>query len=229
MANKSESKKYHYIYKTTNLINGKHYIGKHSTNNLNDGYLGSGTYLRRSVKKHGEQNFEKKILEYCDTYEKLNQREKEIVTEDVIKDPCCMNLKPGGLGGFNNEEHKQKWITGREWGRIIGGKIAQAKFRSDEEQIKLRSEKASKTLKLFYKTNPGSFKDKSHTQESRQKQSLTKQGTGTGKENSQYGTCWITNETENKKIKKTDLIPDGWRLGRKYNTALWCNWQHRPL
>ena len=36
-----------------------------------------------------------------------------------------------------------------------------------------------------------------------------------GKNNSQYGTCWITNEKESKKIFKGDLIPDGWRLGRK--------------
>lgn len=47
----------HYIYKTTNLINGKYYIGKHSTYNLNDNYLGSGKYLRNSIK-----NMEKKIL-----------------------------------------------------------------------------------------------------------------------------------------------------------------------
>lgn len=38
-----------------------------------------------------------------------------------------------------------------------------------------------------------------------------------GKRNSQYGTQWITNEKENKKIKNGDKIPNGWRLGRKMN------------
>jgi len=43
----------------------------------------------------------------------------------------------------------------------------------------------------------------------------TKKGHGKGKENSQYGTCWITNDVESKKIHKGDAIPEGWRLGRK--------------
>ena len=45
------------------------------------------------------------------------------------------------------------------------------------------------------------------------------QGKGKGTDNSQYGTCWITNEIENKKIHKGDLIPEGWRLGRRIKTT----------
>lgn len=64
MANIKKNKKYFFIYKTTNLINGKYYIGMHATNNLEDDYLGSGTYLRRSVKKHGKESFKKEIFLY---------------------------------------------------------------------------------------------------------------------------------------------------------------------
>ena len=53
MSNINEKKKFHFIYKTTNLINSKYYIGMHSTSNLKDGYLGSGKYLRSSIKKYG--------------------------------------------------------------------------------------------------------------------------------------------------------------------------------
>ncbi len=56
MANVNKLKKYHFIYKTTNLINGKFYIGMHSTSNLKDGYLGSGKRLWFSIKYHGREN-----------------------------------------------------------------------------------------------------------------------------------------------------------------------------
>ena len=67
MSNSKSARKYHFIYKTTNLINGKYYIGMHSTNKLNDGYLGSGKKLRRSINKYGVENFKCEILEFLTT------------------------------------------------------------------------------------------------------------------------------------------------------------------
>jgi len=56
-----------------------------------------------------------------------------------------------------------------------------------------------------------------HSEETKEKMRLThrKKGNHIGEKNSQFGTCWITNETKNKKIHKGDLIPNGWKLGRK--------------
>ena len=207
MANSLKQRKYFFIYKTTNLINGKYYIGMHTTSNLKDGYLGSGTRLRRSIRKHGKENFKCEILEFLKDREELIKKEKEIVTEEVLKDVLCMNLRIGGLGGFSQEQIKQS--------NIIRRKKFNKKIQEDENFKERYKQALSKGLKKYFEKNLGKFKGKQHTEESKLKQSLSHKGKGLGKDNSQYGTCWITKEGVSKKIKKEELIPQGWVLGRK--------------
>jgi len=95
-----EDKKYHYIYKTTCLTTNMFYIGMHSTNNLEDEYFGSGTILKRSIKKYGKENHLCEILEFLPNRKELISREKQIVNRDFIKNTKCMNLMEGGNGGF---------------------------------------------------------------------------------------------------------------------------------
>lgn len=61
------------IYKTTNLINGKFYIGRDKFNNSE--YLGLGKILQSAIEKYGKENFKKEILEHCSSIEELNERE----------------------------------------------------------------------------------------------------------------------------------------------------------
>lgn len=70
---------YYGLYKTTNLLNGKMYIGKHVTTNIDDGYLGSGTWLRRAVKKHGAESFRKEWLGFYEDEDELNYMERVFV------------------------------------------------------------------------------------------------------------------------------------------------------
>jgi hypothetical protein len=93
-------KNYHYLYRTTNLINENYYYGIHSTNNLNDGYLGSGRRLRHSIRKYGKENFKREILYYFDNREELTKAEEDILTEEMLRDKMCMNIQHGGEG-FN--------------------------------------------------------------------------------------------------------------------------------
>lgn len=91
--------KYHYIYKTTNNINGKYYYGKHSSVKENDIYIGSGTALRHAKEKYGNENFTKEILAYCDSSEDALELEEMVVTQEEINNDMCYNIKLGGKGG----------------------------------------------------------------------------------------------------------------------------------
>lgn len=68
---------YYGIYKITNLTNGKMYIGRHKTDNLDDGYMGSGKLIVKAVKKYGKSNFRKEWLMFCEDEEELDYMERE--------------------------------------------------------------------------------------------------------------------------------------------------------
>ena len=103
---------YYYVYLIVNLINGKYYIGAHATNNLHDGYMGSGYLIQAAIEKYGVEYFVKEILRYCDTREEMFEYEAELVTQDLVDDPMCYNMKLGGIGGreaqFTPEEMRER-------------------------------------------------------------------------------------------------------------------------
>jgi len=90
---------FYLIYETTNNINGKKYIGKHITSNINDEYLGSGIYLKKSIKKYGKENFSKKILYTFDNENDMLDKERELVNEELIENENYYNISLGGQGG----------------------------------------------------------------------------------------------------------------------------------
>jgi hypothetical protein len=216
-------KKYHYIYKTTNLKNGRFYVGMHSTDNLNDGYLGSGTKLRRSIRKNGKENFKLEILEFLTDRSSLQFREKELVNEDLLKDPMCMNLIIGGKGGFTleatkNGRKKTDELLRKKYGENFRS-IVSKKFYNNitiEERIEITRKIKEGQIKSNFDWG-STFRGKHHNDLSKRKIGEANSIKQSGSSNSQFGTCWITNGTENKKIKKTDSIPDEWAIGRTIN------------
>jgi group I intron endonuclease len=97
------------IYKITNKINGKIYIGKHQTNNPNDSYFGSGKAIAEAIRKHGKNNFTKEVLFIFDSENEMNLKERELVTEEFVTRNDTYNLGVGGEGGahFRNKRHTE--------------------------------------------------------------------------------------------------------------------------
>ena len=93
----SEMKQYNYIYLITNQVNNKIYVGKHHTDNLDDGYMGSGKLIKKAIQKYGIENFTKEYLAFCDTEEKLNWFEKFYIKKYKARE-VGYNLTDGGDG-----------------------------------------------------------------------------------------------------------------------------------
>ena len=89
---------YHIVYKTTHTPTGKFYIGVHSTNNLDDGYLGSGKYLKRAIKLYGRTAFIREILYKCESKEAAFELEHLLITDILIRSDNTYNLSEGGRG-----------------------------------------------------------------------------------------------------------------------------------
>jgi hypothetical protein len=151
------------VYKTTNLINGKYYIGKHKTKNANDDYLGSGKYLKHAIKRYGKENFTKEILYVFSDEQQMNLTERILVVPDI---EVNYNLCAGGNGGF--EYINKNGMNGSALGVLSGGSVLGGKWhkgkpktenhknkikhsltgrtRSKEERIAISNEKKGKQL-----------------------------------------------------------------------------------
>jgi hypothetical protein len=102
-----ERRAYHFIYKISR-DDGAFYIGLHSTDNLDDGYFGSGRRLWLSIKKYGRNKHAKTILEFCESRKALELREAELVTAETLARPQCLNLALGGRVATMTDETRRK-------------------------------------------------------------------------------------------------------------------------
>lgn len=214
------------IYQITNAINGKIYIGCHKTDDINDGYMGSGKILHRAYEKYGVENFAKKILHIFDTSEEMFDNEMTLVDESFVARQDTYNIKEGGLGGWDHindgsEKHKKRCSKAGK----VGGPPSMKQLREHMQVVlanpSLRKEygqKISKGLKNHFTNRDGYFKNMQHTKETKARIGAANAIHQRGKKNSQYGTCWIHNNNVSKKIEKDDLneyLTEGWIKGRK--------------
>lgn len=202
---------YYIIYKVTNLVNGKFYIGKHQTKDLNDGYLGSGKLLKRAREKYGNENFITEILEIYDQEWKMNLAEKILVVPDI---EINYNICPGGQGGFGfinkNRDHKShngKLAKNRDYSKTdyTNSRIAA----KEPERNKKITDTKRKNGSIVLPNNFGSKRGI----ESRNKMRDKKLGSN----NNNFGKCWVKNAMSSILIKREDIdlyLSEGYIPGR---------------
>lgn len=178
--------------------------------------MGSGAIIQRAIKKYGLENFEKVILETFENAEDMYAKEKEIVTDEFLLREDVYNLRRGGLGGWDYI-NKEGLGNQREHG-ILGGLATKEKLQNDpillqkiKDFLRLRNIEYHKSgiLKGFTREQNIEFAKRANTLEAKlkRKNSYNKIKFQQGKNNSQFGTCWIWHELiGNKKIKK-ELLP----------------------
>lgn len=191
------------IYQVTHKESGKVYIGKHQTSNLEDGYMGSGQLIRCAVKKYGVDAFDKEVLHVFETEIEMNAKEAELVTEEFCLREDTYNLCPGGNGGWG---YVNTQLPNGMLGKSQSAKQrAAASIQGKKNQIVRAKSGYQNGLKDYWL-------GKRHSEETKEKLSRSAKLRTT---NSQSGTMWITNGSENAKIAKGAAIPEGWGAGRK--------------
>lgn len=220
--------KYNYLYRIINNINGVEYIGVHRTENLNDGYMGSGKLLKRAIRKYGTENFTKEILQLYPTYKQALLAEKKMVTLEYIESDDNYNLREGGYGrcGWSSECRQKMSQNKRDkWKN-------DAKFRDKMLTINrstTRRDKISKSLTGKKRKNPQNknldkIRKTAETHKGMKRTAQAKQNMSTAAINapldvkrrrSGRGMIYIYNQetAQVKRVSKMSIIPEGWARG----------------
>ena len=199
--------KYCFVYKVTNKINDKSYVGYHITENSDDGYLGSGTYIKRAIKRYGTENFEREILEHC-SFDTVLDRETYWIKKLNTKNPNGYNFTDGGIGSPGR-------VYSEETKRKIGAK-SKGRIPSEETRLKMSiAHKGKKLSKESIQKRTESRKGLTYSEESKRKISES-QKKRLAKHNPCTGKMWINNNKRNKRIDPQDLdkfLNEGWNEG----------------
>lgn len=212
--------KYGYLYVTTNLINGKKYVGVHkcSSDKLDINYKGSGKYLWRAINKYGWSNFETEIIEWYDTKEELYQAEVNYIKRhDCVNSNDYYNTHDGGYGGVAYIN-----LPEDEYNAVI-------KKISDKKSNRPRTDKELQQLDNIHKSRIGTHMSDLSKEKSRQsnlgqtrsvsaKQNMSDNHADfNGTKNPAFGRKWINNGIEQLYVKDPELsdkLSSGYVLGQ---------------
>ena len=194
-----------FVYITTNLINGKQYVGSHFTDNLNDGYTGSGKAITSAIKKYGKENFKREILEECNTIEEARKLEEPYIIKFNTCSPNGYNiLKTGGLG-----------IVGKTWGNHTNK--TKIHLRKKLKEI-YKDESLRKRISDSVTGSNNGFYNKKHTESTKKKISEKNKGKKRTKEHIQKiieANSKPKSEEHKRKISNSKKGIKPWNTGKK--------------
>lgn len=203
-------KKYNFVYKTTNDLNDDYYYGVHTTDDLDDGYLGSGKRLKRAINKYGESNFTREIVQYFSDLNNAYRLEAAIVTPELVADPHCYNLVCGGRGRckeYGLTEHGRKQIIKSNQNRYVSKETREKKRKS------MLGKNKGKKNPLVSQKLKGRIKSEEHKQHMKGPKSPEHcKHIGDVNRNTKY----MNNGITNKRVKIHDIdsyLNNGWSLG----------------
>ncbi len=211
---------HHYVYLITNTEDGKVYIGKHSTSNLDDGYMGSGKLLTRAICKHGIEKFRKEILSFFSSESEALDFESSLVNEAFVSSDETYNLNMGGRGSW----HRANTSLSREWRQENGrknGKKWWSNLSVEEKEAHridyIAKMKLANSAESYYSSR---FTGRKHSTESKKKIGAANSIHQNGENNSRRGSMWIYHpiQKQSRSIWKEDyekFSVDGWLPGRK--------------
>lgn len=208
------NKRIRYIYRITNLINKKTYIGQHTVREertiTSDTYWGSGKLIGKARKKYGKENFKKEILISGEfTKDEINALEIEYISKERSIGKAEYNISDGGESPFINVEFAKYAASKTDYDKVS---LSLEKYHASlSEKDKLeRRDKISKTRKEKYSAGLLSNAGDKNPNFGHRGYKLP-QGSHSGSKNSQFGTHWFTNGEINIKAKE---CPEGFRPGR---------------
>ena len=221
---------YGYIYLTTNIINGKGYIGKHQSSEYDPSYIGSGgRRFQCALKKYGRENFSNEFLIPCFSQEELDSEEEFLIEYfDCVASDDYYNKSPGGRGGSSPGENSANYHRkfSEEWRTNLSKSLKGRKLPKSTRYKISRSLLGNK----YGQSNKGRRFAESH--KSKISHAMMNNSNGSGKRSKEFsekmrlvakgnrvaaGTIWINNGDKNKRINPENLdkfIKSGWKRGR---------------
>ena len=119
------TKEKYIVYETINRVNYKRYIGVHKCIDFDDGYLGNGTVFKKALKKYGRDNFYRVIIDVYDNAEDALAKERELVTDEVVKSGTYYNVTIDGGDAFEGVEGNKTAIICHQTG-IVFNSVSEA-------------------------------------------------------------------------------------------------------